>query len=124
MSALRIKSVLLAAVLLAFGVLQQLPNTAQETQNQRLEELIPFFDNEDNPVPLNFPSGQQLDISLPVPKLNAFDEAVLKACGLIGSNVLPNQFKSLLRKYPNVLEKIQRTVGGSIRPGRKRRSDF
>lgn len=120
LSALQAKSGFLT-VLLAFGVLLQLPSTATETQNQ---ELIPFFDNEDNPVPLNFPSNQQLDISPPAPKLNAFDKDVLKACGTIGSNVLPNQFKQLLRKYPNVLEKIRRAVGGEIRPGRKRSSDF
>ncbi|MBF2067707.1 MAG: EndoU domain-containing protein [Calothrix sp. C42_A2020_038] len=111
-------------VIFIFGLLLLLPSTAQETSNQQNQELIPFFDNEDNPVPLNFPPGQQLDISPPAPKLNAFDEAVLRVCGPIGSNVLPNQFKQLLRNYPDVLEKIQQAVGGEIRPGRKRRSDF
>jgi Bacterial EndoU nuclease len=119
----QIKSGLLAAALI-FGLLLTLPSAAQKTQNQQNSELIPFFDNEDNPVPLNFPPGQQLDISPPAPKLNVFDEAVLQTCGSIGSNVLPDRFKQLLRKHPDVLEKVRQAVGGEIRPGRKRRSDF
>ena len=87
-------------------------------------KLIPFFDNINNPVPVGFPRGQQLDISPPPPQLNAFDNQVLKVCGSIGSNVSPNQFKNLLSANPQVLDKIQQATRGELRPGRRRRSDF
>ncbi|RUR73343.1 EndoU domain-containing protein [Chlorogloeopsis fritschii PCC 9212] len=87
-------------------------------------KLIPFFDNEDNPVPLRFPPNQQLDISPPPPKLNAFDEAVLKICGSIGTRVNPNQFKQLLSYYPDVLDKLQKVSGGELRSGRRENSEF
>lgn len=107
-------------VLLTSGLLQ-LPTGAQPAPNQK---LLPFFDNENNPVPVGFPSGQQLDITPPPPQLNAFDEAVVKTCGAIGSTVNPNQLKQLLRTHPDVLQKIQQATGGELRPGRKRPSDF
>jgi hypothetical protein len=107
-------------VLLISGLLQ-LPTGAQPAPNQK---LLPFFDNENNPVPVGFPPGQQLDITPPPPQLNAFDEAVVKTCGAIGSTVTSNQFKQLLRTHPEVLQKIQQANGGELRPGRKRRSDF
>lgn len=101
--------------------LLQLPTVAQPAPNQK---LLPFFDNENNPVPVGFPSGQQVDITPPPPQLNAFDEAVLKTCGAFDSTVTPNQFKQLLQTHPNVLQKVQQATGGELRPGRKRRSDF
>lgn len=95
-----------------------------QAQSQQNTKLIPFFDNLNNPVPVGFPPGQQLDISPPPPQLNAFDNEVLKACGSIGSNVSPNRFKNLLSANPQVLDKIQQATGGELRAGRRRRSDF
>jgi hypothetical protein len=108
-------------LLLLTSPLLQLPIVAQPAPNQK---LLPFFDNVNNPVPIGFPPGQQLDITPPPPQLNAFDEAVVKTCGVIGSTVNPNQFKQLLQTHPDVLQKVQQATGGELRPGRKRRSDF
>jgi hypothetical protein len=96
------------------------PVAAQQQDNK----LLPFFDREDNPVPVGFPPGQQLDISPPPPKLNAFDQAVLNICGSIGTRVSPNQFQRLLSYYPDVLDKLQTVTGGELRPGRKTKSEF
>jgi hypothetical protein len=93
-------------------------------QPQSDTQLIPFFDNQNNPVPVGFPPGQRLDISPPPPTLNAFDKAVLETCGAFGSRVSSNKFKQLLNSHPEVLQKIQQATNGEIRPGRKRRSDF
>ncbi|MBD2445963.1 EndoU domain-containing protein [Nostoc sp. FACHB-152] len=87
-------------------------------------QLLPFFDNIDNPVPVSFPRGQQLDITPKPPSLNAFDEAVLKTCGAIGSKVNPAQFKQLLSSYPEVLQKIRQATGGELRPGRRKQDQF
>lgn len=87
-------------------------------------QLIPFFDDENNPVPVNFPTGQELDISPPAPKLNQFDRSVLNACGSFGSRVSPQKFKQLLSYYPDIVQKLQQVTGGEIRPGRRRRADF
>jgi Bacterial EndoU nuclease len=87
-------------------------------------KLIPFFDNENNPVSVAFPVGEQLDISPPAPQLNDFDKAVLNVCGTFGKKVQPNEFKQLLRAYPNVLQKLQQVTRGELRPNRRRRSDF
>ncbi|KAF3890075.1 MULTISPECIES: EndoU domain-containing protein [Nostocales] len=87
-------------------------------------KLIPFFDSENNPVPVDFPEGQQLDISPPPPQLNPFDKAVLNVCGSIGTRVSPNKFKRLLSYYPDVLQKLQQASNGELRPGRKQKSQF
>jgi len=91
---------------------------------QQNTKLLPFFDHEDNPVPVGFPTGQQLDISPPAPKLNAFDQAVLNICGAMGTRVSPNQFRQLLSNYPDVLSKLQKVTGGELRPGRKKKAEF
>lgn len=87
-------------------------------------EFLPFFDNEDNPVPVGFPQGQQLDISPLPPQLNKFDQDVLNACGSIGTKVNPENFKQLMRSHPEVLQKLQAVTGGELRPGRRGKSDF
>ncbi|NJL61451.1 MAG: EndoU domain-containing protein [Methylacidiphilales bacterium] len=91
---------------------------------QENDKLIPFFDKENNPVPVGFPAGENLDISPQAPNLNSFDRAVLKVCGTFGSRVSPNQFKQLLSYYPDVVEKLQKVTDGELRSRRKRRSDF
>jgi len=91
---------------------------------QENTELLPFFDNQDNPVLVNHPSGAKLDITPPAPQLNSFDKAVLKTCGKIGSRVRPSEFKQLLSDYPEVLTNIQKATKGELRPGRRRKSEF
>ena len=91
---------------------------------QKNAELLPFFDNQDNPVRVNYPSGAKLDITPPAPQLNSFDIAVLKTCGAIGSPVKPSKFKQLLSDYPQVLTKIKQATKGELLPGRKSESEF
>jgi Bacterial EndoU nuclease len=116
------KLTVIFAIALAFAAIFNLYNSTVHAQENN--KLIPFFDNENNPVPVGFPAGSNLDISPPAPKLNQFDRAVLKTCGNFGSRVSPNQFKQLLSDYPNVVKKLRKATGGELRPGRKRRSDF
>ncbi len=92
-----------------------------QSQNTK---LLPFFDNVNNPVPVGFPPGKNLDISPPAPKLNSFDLAILKTCGAIGTRVKPKRFKQLLSQYPDVVEKLQQITAGELRPGRRSRSEF
>ncbi|WP_414581168.1 EndoU domain-containing protein [Scytonema sp. PCC 10023] len=91
---------------------------------QQDTKLIPFFDNEDNPVPVGFPPGEKLDISPPAPTLNPFDKAVLNTCGSIGTRVSSNKFKQLLSYYPDVLQKLQKVTNGELRPGRQTKAEF
>ncbi len=91
---------------------------------QQETELLPFFDNQDNPVPVNYPPGAKLDITPAPPQLNSFDKAVLKTCGPIGTRVKSHQFKQLLLKHPEVLTKIQEAVDGELRLGRRSQSIF
>ncbi len=91
---------------------------------QQDTELLPFFDNQDNPVRVNYPLGAKLDITPPAPQLNSFDKAVLKTCGAIGTQVKPNQFKQLLSDHPEVLKNIQKATKGELRPNRKTKSEF
>lgn len=91
---------------------------------QAKSEFLPFFDNEDNPVPVGFPRGQNLDISPLPPQLNKFDQAVLNVCGPIGTKVNSEKFKQLMRSHPEVVQKLQTATGGQLRPGRTGKSDF
>lgn len=93
-------------------------------QSQQSTKLLPFFDNVNNPVPVGFPPAQKLDISPPAPKLNSFDLAVLKTCGVIGTRVQPERFKQLLSGYPDVVKKLQQVTGGELRVGRRQKSEF
>jgi Bacterial EndoU nuclease len=110
------------AIALAFAAIFKFNNSVANAQEDN--KFIPFFDNENNPVPVGFPAGENLDISPPAPKLNQFDRAVLRTCGTFGSRVSPNQFKRLLSYYPDVLEKLQKSTDGELYPGRKQRSAF
>ncbi|MCC5606911.1 EndoU domain-containing protein [Nostoc sp. CHAB 5834] len=95
-----------------------------KAQSQSNTQLLPFFDNVDNPVPVRFPAGQQADITPPPPLLNPFDQAVLKLCGPIGTRVSSNNFKQLLSYYPDVLQRLQQASGGELRPGRNNKAQF
>ncbi|MCC5613581.1 EndoU domain-containing protein [Nostoc sp. CHAB 5836] len=95
-----------------------------KAQPQPDTQLLPFFDNVDNPVPVRFPAGRQVDITPPPPLLNPFDKAVLKLCGPIGTRVSANNFKQLLSFYPDVLQKVQQASGGELRSGRRNQTQF
>ena len=110
--------------LTAFVLISSIGLNNPVNAQQQNTELLPFFDNQDNPVPVNYPRGAQLDITPPAPQLNDFDRAVLETCGAIGTQVKPNQFKQLLSNHPEVLTKIQKATIGELRRNRKRRSDF
>lgn len=99
-----------------------LNNPANAQQKDR--ELLPFFDNQDNPVRVNYPSGAKLDITPPAPQLNSFDKAVLKTCGPIGTKVERSEFKKLLSAYPEILMKIKIATNNQLRPGRTNRLEF
>ncbi|MEA5582010.1 EndoU domain-containing protein [Nodularia harveyana UHCC-0300] len=92
--------------------------------SQSASQLLPFFDNINNPVPVGFPRGQNVDITPPPPRLNSFDQSVLNICGSIGQRVTPNQFKQLLSNYPDVLQQLQTVTGGEILPGRRNKTAF
>ncbi len=91
---------------------------------QQDPKFLPFFDREDNPVPVGFPPGQKLDITPPPPQLNSFDRKVLQICGPIGTRVSPSKFQQLLSYYPDVVQKLQQVTNGEIRPSRKNQVDF
>lgn len=87
-------------------------------------KFLPFFDQENNPIKVSYPKNQSVDITPPPPPLNEFDRGVLATCGPINSNVTEEKFKKLMLKHPKVLEKIQKAVGGELRPGRNRKDLF
>lgn len=84
------------------------PTTAGNTASQ----CLPFFDNENNPVKVSV--GGLVDITPPAPTLDAFDLAVNATCGAAGKVVAPDEFKSLLRNHPDVLQRIQAFTGNRV----------
>ncbi|MGB5598362.1 MAG: EndoU domain-containing protein [Thiothrix litoralis] len=78
---------------------------APETPANTDTACLPFFDNIDNPVKINV--GGNADITPPAPALNAFDLAVNDTCGAPGKVVSVNEFQTLLRKHPDVLQRLQ-----------------
>ncbi|MDP5016547.1 MAG: EndoU domain-containing protein [Dolichospermum sp.] len=86
------------------------------------EELLPFFDNIDNPVNVKF--GGRQDLTPPPPVLNKFDQAVNQLCGKLGKVVKPTEFKTMFNSFPNVLSNIKTNVGGYIFPDRTSNPKF
>ena len=83
----------------------------------------PFFDILDNPVPTR--DNETVDMTPPPPTLSPFDQAVLRACGPLGTEVEASQFRTLLTvQFPDVLAKLQQAVDGSLTPGRSQRNEF
>ena len=87
-------------------------------------ELLPFFDDIDNPEIHKVPPNQPADITPLPPVLNDFDEAVLEICGPIGTRVKASDFKQLMSENPDVLRKIKDAVGGQLRPVRTTDAEF
>lgn len=67
-------------------------------------KCLPFFDDVDNPV--NIKVGGSVDMTPPAPDLDAFDLAVNATCGAPGKAVSEEEFKTLLRAHPDVLQRI------------------
>lgn len=89
-----------------------------------ITNLLPFFDDRNNPVTVSVPAGQKVDMTPPPPPLNEFDRAVLKTCGPFGNRVKPESFKQLLVQHPDVLRQIKQAVGGYLHPSRSSDSAF
>jgi hypothetical protein len=86
---------------------------------------LPFFDNVDNPVKVNV--GGTVDITPPAPALNAFDLAINTTCGAAGKVVTEEEFKTLLRNNPEVLQRIKAFTNHRVyanRPARESTDDY
>ena len=82
-------------------------------------DLLPFFDNQNNAIPVDFPVGEQKDITPPPPQLERFDQRVLTMCGSgFDAPVSTQSFRKLLQDYPDVLSKLKSAAGGALKPNR------
>lgn len=87
--------------------------------------LLPFFDNTNNPIPVDFPVGAQKDITPPPPKLEQFDRRVLAMCGAgFDAPVSEQSFRTLLKDFPDVLSKVKTAAGGALKPNRSSDAAF
>ncbi len=86
--------------------------------------LLPFFDQDNNPVTVGVPRNQKVDITPVPPQLNAFDQKVLNTCGTFGSKVSTISIRRLLAESPQVVQQINQTVGGELFSGRRSENQF
>lgn len=125
----------LSLLLVLFGistapdVLAQPPQTVSQNRIQKRptnprSNLLPFFDQENNPVPVGFPRDRKVDITPNPPALNAFDQKVLNTCGSFGSRVSTVNLRRLFAESPEVIQSIKTAVGGEIFPGRRSDQQF
>jgi hypothetical protein len=83
------------------------------------QTLLPFFDNTNNTVPVDFPAGAQKDITPPPPQLERFDQRVLAMCGAgFDAPVSEQSFRTLLTDFPDVFSKLKTAAGGALKPNR------
>lgn len=73
---------------------------------------LPFFDDIDNPVKVNW--GGVQDITPPAPIASDFDRAVNQICGPPGKEVSTAEFKALMNSNTDVLDAIQKFTGGKV----------
>lgn len=92
--------------------------------NPTRSTLLPFFDQENNPVKVGVPRNREVDITPPVPQLNEFDRKVLATCGAFGSSVGTIRLRRLFAESPDVVQSIRTAVGGEIFPGRRTDQQF
>ncbi|PSB50330.1 EndoU domain-containing protein, partial [Chamaesiphon polymorphus] len=78
----------------------------------------------DNPEVHHVPQGIAVDITPPPPQLSPFDRDILQVCGILGSHPAADDFKALLKAYPEVLQRIQQAVDGEIFAGRNSKTEF
>ncbi len=86
--------------------------------------LLPFFDQQNNPITVSVPRNQKVDITPVPPQLNAFDRKVLNTCGTLGSKVSTISIRRLLSESPQVVQQIKQTVGGELFAGRRSENQF
>jgi hypothetical protein len=87
--------------------------------------LLPFFDNTNNPIPVDFPVGGQKDITPPPPQLEKFDQRVLAMCGAgFDAPVSEQSFRTLLKDFPDVFGKLKTAAGGALKPNRSNNAAF
>ncbi|HEY9895885.1 MAG TPA: EndoU domain-containing protein [Candidatus Sericytochromatia bacterium] len=93
--------------------------------NPSSSSLLPFFDTEDNPVSVDFPSGAQKDISPPPPELEEFDRRILALCGAEFNAPVSNvKFRQLMTFYPDVVRDLKQVTDGELKPNRRSNSQF
>ncbi|MBD2020459.1 EndoU domain-containing protein [Leptolyngbya sp. FACHB-36] len=96
----------------------------QPTPRTSPSALLPFFDNETNPVPVENDS-QPRDITPPPPKLESFDQKILALCGSgFDASVSDKSFRQLISFYPDVVSKLKQATGGELFPGRRSDAQF
>jgi hypothetical protein len=98
--------------------------TPDDRPKPPITALNPFFDELDNKEIHRFPAGELADITPPPPVLSAFDEAVLEACGPIGTKVKATAFRQLMKTHPDVLQQVKDAVDGEILAGRNTDEEF
>ncbi|HIK17279.1 MAG TPA: EndoU domain-containing protein [Leptolyngbyaceae cyanobacterium M33_DOE_097] len=87
--------------------------------------LYPFFNTEDDRVPVNFPKGAQKDMSPAQPQLEKFDYKILALCGAnFNDPVSPVEFRRLMTYYPDVVSKLRQVTNGELKPGRNSEAQF
>ncbi len=86
--------------------------------------LLPFFDQDNNPVTVSVPRNRKVDITPVPPQLNAFDRKVLNTCGTFGSKVGTISIRRLLAESPQVVQQIKQAVGGELFLGRRSENQF
>ncbi|MBD2481621.1 EndoU domain-containing protein [Planktothrix sp. FACHB-1365] len=93
-----------------------------QVRDSNSSPLLPFFDTVNNPVTVA--DGSQQDLTPVPPRLNEFDQAVNKICGLPGTVVSPADFKVMMKQFPGVLANIKKNVGGFMIAGRISDAEF
>jgi hypothetical protein len=86
---------------------------------------LPFFDNIDNPVKIKV--GGTVDMTPPAPILEPFDQAINATCGAAGKVVSEEEFKTLLRNHPDVLQRIMAFTNRQVyanRPARESTENY
>ncbi|MCY7273129.1 MAG: EndoU domain-containing protein [Phormidesmis sp. CAN_BIN44] len=102
----------------------QIVQSSKKRPTKPASRLLPFFDQDNNPVTVGVPRNQKVDITPVPPQLNAFDQKVLDTCGTFGSKVSTISIRRLLSESPQVVQQIKQTVGGEIFSGRRSENQF
>ncbi len=88
-------------------------------------KCLPFFDDVDNPVTVKIGGTVDMTPTAPVPE--PFDQAVTATCGAAGKVVSKEEFKTLLRNHPDVLQRIMVFTNRQVfanRPARESTEDY
>ncbi len=75
--------------------------------------FLPFFDDQHNPVRVNFPRNTMRDITPPVPEISPLGEKLLEICGGLGADISREAFRSVLQNPESapLIERIRNEVG-------------